>query len=135
MELAAKFGRLRKRCSSTHLRGAYPGIDAERAQGCGRPSLTATCARWRGFLFPSFVTVTGEGGSGGALVIAVGDYVNILENSFYSVISPEGCAAIMWRELHRAAKTAAIAMKIMSTGPEGPGHRRRNHPRTRRRRP
>src|SRR5204863_9234946 len=60
---------------------------------------------------PIIVTVTGEGGSGGALAVAVGDRVNILENSFYSVISPEGCAAIMWRDATKA-ETAAEAMKI-----------------------
>ena len=60
---------------------------------------------------PVIVTVTGEGGSGGALAIAVGDRVNILENSFYSVISPEGCASIIWRDSTKA-ETAAAAMKI-----------------------
>jgi acetyl-CoA carboxylase carboxyl transferase subunit alpha len=60
---------------------------------------------------PIIVTVTGEGGSGGALAIAVGDRVNIFENSFYSVISPEGCAAIMWRDATKA-ETAATALKI-----------------------
>src|SRR6266480_2575390 len=60
---------------------------------------------------PVIVTVTGEGGSGGALAIAVGDRVNILENSFYSVISPEGCASIIWRDSTNA-ETAAAAMKI-----------------------
>ena len=63
---------------------------------------------------PIIVTVTGEGGSGGALAIAVGDRVNILENGFSSVISPEGCASIIWRDSAKA-ETAAIAMKIMST--------------------
>src|SRR5262249_50182204 len=63
---------------------------------------------------PIIVTVTGEGGSGGALAIAVGDRVNILENSFYSVISPEGCAAIMWRDAAKA-ETAAGALKITAT--------------------
>ncbi len=63
---------------------------------------------------PIIVTVTGEGGSGGALAIAVGDRVNILENSFYSVISPEGCAAIMWRDSTKA-ETAAVALKITAT--------------------
>jgi len=47
---------------------------------------------------PIVVTITGEGGSGGALAIAVGDRVNMLENSVYSVISPEGCASILWRD-------------------------------------
>src|SRR5262249_42868972 len=60
---------------------------------------------------PIIVTITGEGGSGGALAIAVGDRVNILENSFYSVITPEGCAAIMWRDSAKA-ETAAEAMKF-----------------------
>ena len=60
---------------------------------------------------PVIATVTGEGGSGGALAIAVGDRVNILENSFYSVISPEGCASIIWRDSTKA-ETAAAAMKI-----------------------
>src|SRR5258708_31555434 len=60
---------------------------------------------------PVIVRVTGEGGSGGALAIAVGDRVNILENSFYSVISPEGCASIIWRDSTKA-ETAAAAMKI-----------------------
>jgi acetyl-CoA carboxylase carboxyl transferase subunit alpha len=55
--------------------------------------------------------VTGEGGSGGALAIAVGDRVNMLEHSIYSVISPEGCASILWRDPGRAEQ-AATAMKI-----------------------
>jgi acetyl-CoA carboxylase carboxyl transferase subunit alpha len=63
---------------------------------------------------PVIVTVTGEGGSGGALAIAVGDRVNILENGFYSVISPEGCASIIWRDAAKA-ETAAEAMKITAT--------------------
>jgi acetyl-CoA carboxylase carboxyl transferase subunit alpha len=57
------------------------------------------------------VTVTGEGGSGGALAVAVGDRVNILEHAVYSVISPEGCASILFRDASRAEE-AAIAMKI-----------------------
>jgi acetyl-CoA carboxylase carboxyl transferase subunit alpha len=60
---------------------------------------------------PIIVTITGEGGSGGALAIAVGDKVNMLENSIYSVISPEGCAAIMWRDSTKA-ELAAEALKI-----------------------
>ena len=63
---------------------------------------------------PVIVTVTGEGGSGGALAIAVGDRINILENGFYSVISPEGCASIIWRDSTKA-ETAAAAMKITAT--------------------
>jgi acetyl-CoA carboxylase carboxyl transferase subunit alpha len=60
---------------------------------------------------PIVVTVTGEGGSGGALAIAVGDRVNMLEHAVYSVISPEGCASILWRDAGRAEQ-AADAMKI-----------------------
>jgi acetyl-CoA carboxylase carboxyl transferase subunit alpha len=57
------------------------------------------------------VTITGEGGSGGALAIAIGDQVNMLENSVYSVISPEGCASILWRDAAKA-EIAAEALKI-----------------------
>ena len=60
---------------------------------------------------PIVVTVTGEGGSGGALAIAIGDRVLMLENSIYSVISPEGCAAILWSDQGKA-KEAARAMRI-----------------------
>ena len=77
---------------------------------------------------PIIVTVTGEGGSGGALAIAVGDRVNILENSFYSVISPEGCAAIMWRDATKA-ETAAVALKITGEGFERAGDCRRDRAR------
>jgi acetyl-CoA carboxylase alpha subunit len=60
---------------------------------------------------PIVAVITGEGGSGGALAIAVGDVVIALENAVYSVISPEGCAAILWRSPDQAA-TAAMAMKM-----------------------
>jgi acetyl-CoA carboxylase carboxyl transferase subunit alpha len=60
---------------------------------------------------PILVTITGEGGSGGALAIAVGDRVNMLEHSVYSVITPEGCASILWRDAGRAEE-AATAMKM-----------------------
>jgi acetyl-CoA carboxylase carboxyl transferase subunit alpha len=63
---------------------------------------------------PIIVNVTGEGGSGGALAIAVGDRVNMLEHSIYSVISPEGCASILWRDAGRAEEAAA-AMKVTAT--------------------
>jgi len=86
MQLAAKFGRPILTLIDTP--GAYPGIDAEeRGQGEAIARNLREMARLR---VPVIVTVTGEGGSGGALAIAVGDRVNILENSFYSVISPEG---------------------------------------------
>jgi acetyl-CoA carboxylase carboxyl transferase subunit alpha len=109
MQLAAKFGRPVLTFIDTP--GAYPGIDAEER---GQAEAIARNLREMSRLpVPIIVTVTGEGGSGGALAIAVGDCVNIFENSFYSVISPEGCAAIMWRDSTKA-ETAAIALKITS---------------------
>ena len=110
MQLAAKF-RL-PILSFIDTPGAYPGIDAEeRGQGEAIAKNLREMAR---LSVPVIITVTGEGGSGGALAIAVGDRVNILENGFYSVISPEGCASIIWRDSAKA-ETAAIAMKIMAT--------------------
>jgi len=107
MELAAKFGK--PIFTFIDTQGAYPGIDAEER---GQAEAIARNLREMARLpVPIIVTVTGEGGSGGALAIAVGDRVNILENSFYSVISPEGCAAIMWRDATKA-ETAAVALKI-----------------------
>lgn len=107
MQLAAKFGRPVMTFIDTP--GAYPGIDAEeRGQG---EAIARNLREMARLPVPIIVTVTGEGGSGGALAIAVGDRVNILENSFYSVISPEGCASIIWRDSTKA-ETAAIAMKI-----------------------
>jgi acetyl-CoA carboxylase carboxyl transferase subunit alpha len=107
MELAAKF--CRPIFTFIDTPGAYPGIDAEER---GQAEAIARNLREMSRLpVPIIVTVTGEGGSGGALAIAVGDRVNIFENSFYSVISPEGCAAIMWRDSTKA-ETAATALKI-----------------------
>jgi acetyl-CoA carboxylase carboxyl transferase subunit alpha len=107
MELAAKFNR--PIFTFIDTQGAYPGIDAEER---GQAEAIAFNLREMARLpVPIIVTVTGEGGSGGALAIAVGDRVNILENSFYSVISPEGCAAIMWRDASKA-ETAAVALKV-----------------------
>ena len=63
---------------------------------------------------PVIVTVIGEGGSGGALAIGVGDRILMLENAFYSVISPEGCASILWRDASYAEQ-AAKALKITAT--------------------
>ena len=61
---------------------------------------------------PIVTVITGEGGSGGALAIAVGDVVIALENAVYSVISPEGCASILWRSTDEAATAAAVAMRM-----------------------
>jgi len=109
MQLAAKFGR--PILTFVDTPGAYPGIDAEeRGQG---EAIARNLREMARLPVPVIVTVTGEGGSGGALAIAVGDRINILENGFYSVISPEGCASIIWRDSTKA-ETAAIAMKIMA---------------------
>lgn len=89
--------------------GAYPGLEAEaRGQGeaIGRSLLVMA-----GLRTPILVIVTGEGGSGGALGIAVGDRILMLRNSIYSVISPEGCASILWRDGAKAPE-AAEALRI-----------------------
>jgi acetyl-CoA carboxylase carboxyl transferase subunit alpha len=89
--------------------GAYPGMGAEeRGQAEAIARNLREMARMQ---VPIIVTVTGEGGSGGALAIAVGDRVLMLENAIYSVISPEGCASIMWRDANRRQE-AAHALKI-----------------------
>jgi len=110
MQLAAKFGR--PILTFVDTPGAYPGIDAEeRGQG---EAIARNLREMARLPVPVIVSVTGEGGSGGALAIAVGDRINILENGFYSVISPEGCASIIWRDSTKA-ETAAAAMKITAT--------------------
>jgi acetyl-CoA carboxylase carboxyl transferase subunit alpha len=107
MQLAAKFGR--PILTFVDTPGAYPGLDAEER---GQAEAIARNLREMAVLpVPILVTVTGEGGSGGALAIAVGDRVNMLENAIYSVISPEGCASIMWRDAAKA-ELAAAALKI-----------------------
>jgi len=110
MELAAKFRR--PIVVFVDTQGAYPGIGAEER---GQAEAIAFNLREMARLpVPIIVTVTGEGGSGGALAIAVGDRVFMLENSVYSVISPEGCASIMWRDASKA-ETAAEALKMTAT--------------------
>jgi len=107
MQLAAKFGR--PIFTFVDTPGAYPGVDAEER---GQAEAIARNLREMARLqVPILVTITGEGGSGGALGIAVGDRVNMLENAVYSVISPEGCASIMWRSAGKA-EIAAAALKI-----------------------
>jgi acetyl-CoA carboxylase carboxyl transferase subunit alpha len=107
MHLAAKFGRPIFTFIDTP--GAYPGIDAEER---GQAEAIARNLREMARLpVPIIVTITGEGGSGGALAIAVGDQINMFENSVYSVISPEGCASILWRDAAKA-EIAAEALKI-----------------------
>ena len=89
--------------------GAYPGREAEeRGQAEAIAKSLEFFSRLR---TPVVVVVTGEGGSGGALAIAVGDRILMMENAIYSVISPEGCAGILWRDGAKAAE-AAEALKI-----------------------
>jgi len=107
MEQSARFGR--PIITFIDTPGAYPGIGAEeRGQGEAIARNLREMARLR---VPIIVIVTGEGGSGGALAIGVGDRVYMLENAIYSVISPEGCAAILWRDRAKGPD-AARAMKI-----------------------
>ena len=91
--------------------GAYPGIDAEeRGQSEAIARNLAVMAELK---TPIICTVIGEGGSGGALAIGVGDQVNMLQYSTYAVISPEGCASILWKSAEKASD-AAEAMGITS---------------------
>jgi acetyl-CoA carboxylase carboxyl transferase subunit alpha len=107
MRLAAKFNR--PVFAFVDTPGAYPGMDAEER---GQAEAIALNLREMSRLpVPIIVTITGEGGSGGALGIAVGDRVLLMENSVYSVISPEGCASILWRDAGKA-EIAAEALKI-----------------------
>jgi len=111
MELAARFGL--PIVTFVDVPGAHPGPESEER------GIAEAIARSIGLMSrlrtPIVVVITGEGGSGGALAIAVGDVVIALENAVYSVISPEGCAAILWRTADEAP-TAALAMRM--TAPE-----------------
>ena len=111
MELAERFGL--PIVTFVDVPGAHPGPESEER------GIAESIARSIGLMSrlrtPIVVVITGEGGSGGALAIAVGDVVIALENAVYSVISPEGCASILWRTADEAP-TAALAMKM--TAPE-----------------
>ena len=107
MELAERFAM--PVITFVDVPGAHPGAESEErgiAEAIARSIGTMTRLRT-----PIVTIITGEGGSGGALAIAVGDVVVALENAVYSVISPEGCAAILWRSADEAA-TAAAAMRM-----------------------
>jgi acetyl-CoA carboxylase carboxyl transferase subunit alpha len=107
MKLAEKF-RLPV-LSFIDTQGAYPGLGAEER---GQAEAIAVNLREMAALrVPVIISVIGEGGSGGALALGVGDRVLMLEHAVYSVISPEGCAAILWKN-SAAAPEAAQAMKI-----------------------
>lgn len=89
--------------------GAYPGVEAEeRGQAI---AIAESIAVFSSLKTPIIVTIIGEGGSGGALAIGMGDKINMLQNSIYSVISPEGCASILWKTAERAPD-ASYALKL-----------------------
>ena len=114
MELAEKFQR--PILSFVDTAGAYPGIDAEeRGQA---EAIAVNLRAMASFGVPIIVTITGEGGSGGALAIGVGNRVLMLEHSVYSVITPEGCAAILWKDAARK-KEAADALKLTAADLKG----------------
>lgn len=103
MRIAEKFGR--PIFTFLDLAGANPGIGAEeRGQGEAIARNLLEMSRLR---VPTIATITGEGGSGGALALAVADRVLMLENAIYSVISPEGCASIMWKDASKKQQAAA----------------------------
>ena len=107
MKIAEKFGR--PVISFIDLPGAYPGVGAEergQAEAIARNLLEMSRLR-----VPTISVITGEGGSGGALALAVSDRVLILTNAIYSVISPEQCAVIMWRDAAQK-ELAAAALRI-----------------------
>lgn len=112
MELANKFGR--SIICFVDTPGAYPGIDAEER---GQAEAIAVNLRTMAMLeVPVIVVITGEGGSGGALAIGVGDRVLMMEHAIYSVISPEGCAAILWKnqaEVQRSAEALRLTASDM----------------------
>lgn len=102
MKMAEKFGR--PIVSFIDTPGAYPGIDAEeRGQA---EAIAFNLREMANIKTPTVVVVLGEGGSGGALAIGIGDRVLMLENAVYSVITPEGCAAILWKDAAQAARAA-----------------------------
>ena len=110
MKMAEKFGR--SVVTLVDTQGAYPGIGAEeRGQA---EAIARNLFVMAGLRVPIVSSVIGEGGSGGALGIAVADRILMMENAIYSVISPEGCAAILWRSRERA-EDAAEALKLTAS--------------------
>jgi acetyl-CoA carboxylase carboxyl transferase subunit alpha len=114
--------------------GAYPGIEAEeRGQG---EAIARNIMQMAALTVPVIVVITGEGCSGGALATGVGNRVLIMENAYYSVISPEGCASILWKDVTKAAKAAEAlqigAKQLLQMGiveeiiPEPPGGAHKN---------
>jgi acetyl-CoA carboxylase carboxyl transferase subunit alpha len=116
MRMAEKFGR--PIVTMIDTMGAYPGIGAEER---GQAEAIAMCIREMSRLkVPVIAVVIGEGGSGGALALGVADRVLMLENAIYSVISPEGCAAILWKT-NAAKDKAAEALKLTALDLESLG--------------
>ncbi|GHB98749.1 acetyl-CoA carboxylase carboxyltransferase subunit alpha [Cerasicoccus arenae] len=109
MEMAQKFGMPIICLIDTP--GAYPGIGAEERHVA--EAIAVNIREMSALTVPIIATIIGEGGSGGALGIAVADRILILDNAYYSVISPEGCAAILWKDRVHAPR-AADALKITS---------------------
>jgi acetyl-CoA carboxylase carboxyl transferase alpha subunit len=107
MELAERYGM--PVLTFVDVQGAFPGAAAEE-RGIAE-AIAKSVGMMTRLRTPIIVVITGEGGSGGALGLAVGDVVLALDNSIYSVISPEGCAAILWRSSEHSAQ-AAVAMKV-----------------------
>jgi acetyl-CoA carboxylase carboxyl transferase subunit alpha len=128
MELAEKFGLPVLTLLDTA--GAYPGLSAEeRGQGWAIAENLMKMAR---LATPIIVLVIGEGCSGGALAIGVGDVIGMLEHSYYTVISPEGCASILWKDVAKKGEAAALLKvqaenllelgvidEVIEEGPEG----------------
>jgi acetyl-CoA carboxylase carboxyl transferase subunit alpha len=107
MELAGRFGM--PILSFVDTSGAFPGIDAE-ARGQAE-AIARSIEAGLDAPVPFIATIIGEGGSGGAIALAAADRIIMLEHAIYSVISPEGCASILWRDAAQAA-TAAEALKL-----------------------
>ena len=130
MELADRFGLPVVTLVDTP--GAFPGVQAEeRGQAEAIARSTEQCLALG---VPMVAAIVGEGGSGGAIAIAAANRVLMLEHSVYSVISPEGCASILWRTAEKAAD-AAEAMRVTAAGPEAARRDRPDRPRAGRRRP
>ncbi len=116
MELAERFGL--PVVTFVDVPGAHPGAESEE-RGIAE-SIARSIALMSRLRTPIVTVITGEGGSGGALAIAVGDVVIALENAVYSVISPEGCASILWRTADEAP-AAALAMKMTAADQQALG--------------